>query len=139
MADITVKLIWYKLGETVSKMAEAGAKMESWFSWEEHFLDVLLIGWISWAFFIVAVVNAVLTFFGPLQPRISWDKSKDGGQSTTTVAHGPLQPESTFWLNSALNWFYLHYNRFPEFIDAWVIALNEQVNKLGVSGQWSVF
>lgn len=134
MADITVKLIWYKLSETVSKMAEAGAKMESWFSWEEHFLDVLLIGWISWAIFIVAVVNAMLTFFGPLQPRISWDKSRDGGQTSTTVAHGPQQPESTFWLNSALNWFYLHYNKFPDFIDAWVLALNEQVHKLGVSG-----
>ena len=133
MADITVKLIWYKVGETVSKMAETGAKMESWFSWEEHFLDVLLIGWISWGIFIVAVVNAVLTFFGPLQPRISWDKSRDGGAGTTVVKHGPLQPESTLWLNVALNWFYLHYNSFPEFIDAWVFSLNEQVNKLGVS------
>ncbi|XP_060605436.1 uncharacterized protein LOC132757953 [Ruditapes philippinarum] len=131
MADLTLKLIWYKLGETYSKMAEAGASMQSWFSWEDHFLDVLLIFWISFGLLIVGVINSITTFFGPLQPRISWEKPKDGVSTTVAVAQGPHQPESTFWLNSALNWFYLHYNQFPQFVDAWVQALNEQANKLG--------
>ncbi|XP_045208200.1 phospholipid transfer protein C2CD2L-like isoform X4 [Mercenaria mercenaria] len=131
MADLTLKLIWYKLGETYSKMAEAGASMQSWFSWEDHFLDVLLIFWISFGLLIVGVINSLTTFFGPLQPRISWEKPKDGGTATVAVSQGPHQPESTVWLNSALNWFYLHYNQFPQFVDAWVQALNEQANKLG--------
>ncbi|XP_052286622.1 phospholipid transfer protein C2CD2L-like isoform X7 [Dreissena polymorpha] len=130
MADITLKLIWYKLGETYTKMAEAGANM-SWFSWEEHFLDCLLVFWISSGLLIVGVVNSLTTFFGPLQPRISWRQSKDGGTSSPATPQGPTGPESTQWLNSALNWLYLHYDQFPEFVDAWIQALNEQANKLG--------
>ncbi|XP_052804410.1 phospholipid transfer protein C2CD2L-like isoform X2 [Mya arenaria] len=131
MADLTLKLIWYRLGETYSKMAEAGANMQSWFSWEDHFLDFLLFFWISSGLIIVGVVNSLTSFFGPLQPRISWDRSKDGGSSSKAIPQGPLQPESTFWLNSALNWFYLHYEQFPEFVDAWTTSLNQQANKLG--------
>ncbi|KAL4229375.1 intracellular signal transduction [Mactra antiquata] len=131
MADLTLKLIWYRLGETYSKMAEAGANVQSWFSWEEHFLDFLLIFWISAGLLIVGVINSLTTFFGPLQPRISWDKSKDGLSSHKAVSQGPHSPETTFWLNSALNWFYLHYEEFPQFVNAWVKSLNEQANKLG--------
>ncbi|WAR05647.1 hypothetical protein MAR_021016 [Mya arenaria] len=79
----------------------------------------------------IGVVNSLTSFFGPLQPRISWDRSKDGGSSSKAIPQGPLQPESTFWLNSALNWFYLHYEQFPEFVDAWTTSLNQQANKLG--------
>ena len=114
-------------------MADAGANMESWFSWDEHLLDFLLIFWISCGLLIVGVVNSLTTFFGPLQPRVSWEeRTKVGGSSTVAVEGGHGQHESTFWLNSALNWVYLHYNRFPEFVGAWVYSLNDQAQKLGV-------
>lgn len=132
MADITIRLIWYRLGETYSKMAEAGANMTSWFNWEDHFLDFLLVFWISGGLVVVGVINSLTQFFGPLQPRISWDRSKDGATSVVSKPQGPAEPETTLWLNSALNWFYLHYNHFPAFVDAWIASLNAQANKLGV-------
>ena len=132
MADITVKLIWYRLSETFSKMAEAGANVQSWFSWEDHFLDFLLVFWISGGILIIGVVNSLTSFFGPLQPRISWAKSKTDTTSSAIEKQGPHEAETTFWLNSALNWFYLHYNYVPEFVDAWITSLNDQANKLGV-------
>lgn len=129
MVDITAKLIWYRLGETFDKMATAAEML--WLDWDDHILDILLFGWIGWAAIIFLVVNGVLTFFGPLQPRMNVDRVKEG-KSGATVAAGTGN-ESCQWLNSALNWFYLHYDKFPEFVDAWVKALNEQVVKLGVS------
>lgn len=133
MVDITAKLIWYRLGETFDKMAAGGNTITSWLfsDWDDNLLDVLLFGWIGWAVLVVLIVNAVLTFFGPLQPRVArWEK-KEGASGA------PIEDESgaetTRWLNSGLNWFYLHYDNIPEFIELWVKSLNDQVLKLGVS------
>lgn len=133
MVDITAKLIWYRLGETFDKMAEGGNRVTSWLfsDWDDNLLDVLLFGWIGWAVLVVLVVNAVLTFFGPLQPRVArWEKKEGVSGAPVEVETGA---ESTRWLNSGLNWFYLHYDSVPEFIELWVKSLNEQVVKLGVS------
>ena len=120
--------------------ATASSSVPIWFEWDDYLLDILLFGWFGWAVVIIFIVNTVLTFFGPLQPRVhsTWDR-KDvvGGGSKTPVVAGV---ESCNWLNTGLNWIYLHYDRFPEFVDIWVKALNEQVSKLGVSmrcHQWS--
>lgn len=131
MADITLKLIWYRLGESFDKMANAGQGITAWLfsDWDDNLLDVLLFGWIGWAVLVVIIVNAVLTFFGPLKPRDSWDQSTRGVPGTIVVEK--TGAESCQWLNSALNWFYLHYDKFPEFVDAWVLGLNEQTTKLG--------
>lgn len=133
MVDITLKLIWYRLGESFDKMANAGQGITAWLfsDWDDNLLDVLLFGWIGWAVLVVIIVNAVLTFFGPLKPRDSWDQSTRGVPGTIVVEK--TGSESCQWLNSALNWFYLHYDKFPEFVDAWVLGLNEQTTKLGVS------
>lgn len=131
MAHITLKLIWYRLGETFDKMAAASENITSWLDWDDHLLDFLLFGWIGWAALVVLVVNAVLTFFEPLQPQREWARTKEGVPGKKVAATGGA--ESCVWLNSALNWFYLHYDRFPEFVDVWVKALNEQSVKLGVS------
>ncbi|XP_071172567.1 C2 domain-containing protein 2-like isoform X2 [Mytilus edulis] len=131
MVDITAKLIWYRLGETFDKMAEGGNRVTSWLfsDWDDNLLDVLLFGWIGWAVLVVLVVNAVLTFFGPLQPRVArWEKKEGVSGAPVQVETGA---ESTRWLNSGLNWFYLHYDSVPEFIELWVKSLNEQVVKLG--------
>ncbi|XP_056012261.1 C2 domain-containing protein 2-like isoform X7 [Ostrea edulis] len=131
MADITLKLIWYRLGESFDKMANAGQGITAWLfsDWDDNLLDVLLFGWIGWAVLVVMIVNAVLTFFGPLKPRDSWDRSTTG--VTGAIVIEKPGSESCQWLNSALNWFYLHYDKFPEFVDAWVLGLNEQTIKLG--------
>lgn len=114
-------------------MANAGQGITAWLfsDWDDNLLDVLLFGWIGWAVLVVIIVNAVLTFFGPLKPRDSWDQSTRGVPGTIVVEK--TGSESCQWLNSALNWFYLHYDKFPEFVDAWVLGLNEQTTKLGVS------
>ncbi|XP_033758789.1 LOW QUALITY PROTEIN: phospholipid transfer protein C2CD2L-like [Pecten maximus] len=131
MAHITLKLIWYRLGETFDKMAAASENITAWLDWDDHLLDFLLIGWIGWAALVVVVVNSVLTFFGPLQPRGDFVvRTKEGATGAKVVA-GTGGAESCQWLNSALNWFYLHYDKFPEFVDVWVKALNDQSVKLG--------
>ena len=114
-------------------MANVGNGITAWLfsDWDDNLLDVLLFGWIGWAVLVIVVVNALLTFFGPLKPRDHWETSTKG--TTGVIVQPGTGTESTQWLNSALNWFYLHYDRFPEFVDAWVKALNEQVVKLGVS------
>ncbi|XP_022321160.1 phospholipid transfer protein C2CD2L-like isoform X3 [Crassostrea virginica] len=131
MADITLKLIWYRLGESFDKMANAGQGITAWLfsDWDDNLLDVLLFGWIGWAVLVVIIVNAVLTFFGPLKPRDSWDQSTKGVSGAIVVEK--TGAETCQWLNSALNWFYLHYDKFPEFVDAWVLGLNDQTTKLG--------
>lgn len=133
MVDITAKLIWYRLGETFDKMAEGGNFLTSWLfsDWDDNLLDILLFGWIGWAVLIVFIVNAVLTFFGPLQPRVArWEK-KEGVTGTPVEDH--TGAETSRWFNSGLNWFYIHYEYVPEFVELWVKSLNEQVVKLGVS------
>ncbi|XP_060073125.1 titin-like [Ylistrum balloti] len=112
-------------------MAAASENITAWLDWDDHLLDFLLIGWIGWAALVVMVVNSVLTFFGPLQPRGDFVIRTKEGATGAKVVSGTGGAESCQWLNSALNWFYLHYEKFPEFVDVWVKALNEQSVKLG--------
>ncbi|XP_046554285.1 phospholipid transfer protein C2CD2L-like [Haliotis rubra] len=131
MADITLRLIWYKLGESSSKMAEAAATWYSKLRWEDHFLDILLIGWFCWCSVIVIVINSFVSFVGPLQRRLPSEtlRAKEVGAKPAL----PKAPgiETCQWFNTALNWFYLHYYHSADFLDEWIKSLNEQMTKLG--------
>jgi hypothetical protein len=109
--------------------------MAAWFSFaEENFLDYLLIFWLFWSVAIVLIVNSVLTFFGPLQPRVHlWEQARRAVSGAPLAGAVPGGAEGCQWLNTGLNWVFLHYPKFPEFVDDWIRALNEQVVKLGVS------
>ncbi|XP_041372939.1 uncharacterized protein LOC121386181 isoform X12 [Gigantopelta aegis] len=136
MADITLKLIWYKLCESYTKMAEAGAGWFARLTWEDHVLDILLFGWIVQCLMVYVVVSALHTFVGPLQrrPTSAGDAYKEGGGGALaerTIVCPTYHVEQCNWLNTALNWGYLHYYYRPEWVDQWVSALNEQVAKLG--------
>ncbi|XP_071111304.1 phospholipid transfer protein C2CD2L-like isoform X3 [Haliotis cracherodii] len=131
MADITLRLIWYKLGESSSKMAEAAATWYSKLRWEDHFLDILLIGWFCWCSVIVIVINSFVSFVGPLQRRLPSEtlRVKEAG-AKPALPKGP-GIETCQWFNTALNWFYLHYYHSADFLDEWIKSLNEQMTKLG--------
>ena len=136
MADITLKLVWYRLGETYSNMADRCEKFLEWyedFSWRRvDILDMLFLGWLLAAFLVVAAINIYLKFFGrPKGKADAWGGriggAGEGGASSPGVG------ESCQWVNSVLSWLYLHYDHTPEFIDAWLKSLNEQARKHSVS------
>ncbi|XP_064604423.1 LOW QUALITY PROTEIN: C2 domain-containing protein 2-like [Liolophura sinensis] len=129
MADITLRLIWYRLGETRGKMAEAAGQAWQWYEdfTSDHILDILLFGFIGWAGLCMLVLKAWVLVFGPIQFRQT-ERSREGGQKTSGHTG---EGEGLLWLNSTLNWFYLHYNVFPQFVETWLKSLNDQAQKLG--------
>ncbi|KAH9491406.1 hypothetical protein Btru_031267 [Bulinus truncatus] len=132
MADITLRLIWYKLGEVREKMADTSRTWYTELDFDSYVLDLLLLGWCTLCFIVILAVNAIVAAFGPLQrqPREKFREITEGETSLTGAA---LPLETAQWFNNAVNWFYLHYYHAPEFVDEWVKSLNEQVVKLGVS------
>ncbi len=133
MADVTLRLIWYRLGEGYTNLADKYERFLDWytdFSWRRvDILDMLFLGWLLAAFIVVGCINIYLRFFGRLKPA--------GSSAQTGVAAGPGgvntgapgAGESCQWVNSLLSWLYLHYEHTPEFIDCWLKALNEQARK----------
>lgn len=132
MADITLRLVWYKLGEVGGKMADAGRSWYTELDFDSYVLDLLLLGWCTLCFVIILVVNSIVGAFGPLQKRPKEQRSRGGaeGESLTGAA---LPLETAKWFNDAVNWFYLHYYHSPDFTQDWLKSLNEQLTKLGVS------
>ena len=124
MADITLKLCWYKLGETAHNMVDRYDRLLEWysaFSWRRvDILDMLFLGWLLAAFVVVGCINIYLRFF-----RGRKDQLSIGGGFTSTG-------ETCHWINSAISWFFLHYDKTPTFIDCWVKALNDHVRKHNV-------
>ena len=137
MADITLKLIWYRLGETYTNMADKYEKFMDWysdFSWRRvDFLDMLFLGWLLAAFIVVGLINIYLRFFGRLKPAGSGVTGGTWGAPGVAVVGAPGAGESCQWVNSLLSWLYLHYEHTPEFVDCWLKALNEQARKQTVS------
>lgn len=133
MVDIILKLIWYWLGESFDKMVNVGQGIMVWLflDWDDNLLDVLFFGWIGWVVLVVIIVNVVLIFFGFLKFCDSWDQSIRGVLGMIVVEK--IGVEFCQWLNFVLNWFYLYYDKFLEFVDVWVLGLNEQIIKFGVS------
>ena len=138
MADITARLIWYRLGETCSNMAERYEKFLEWydqFSWRRvDVLDMLFLGWLLAAFLVVGCINLYLRFFG--RPRLRGAPGQEG-----TGAGGPGYgglvagdgSETVNWINSSISWLYLHYDNTPEIVESWLKALNEAARKQTVS------
>uniref|UniRef100_A0A0B7BHJ9 C2 domain-containing protein n=1 Tax=Arion vulgaris TaxID=1028688 RepID=A0A0B7BHJ9_9EUPU len=130
MADITLKLIWYRLGEVSEKMAETGRSWYTELDFDSYVLDLLLLGWCTLCLLIILVVNAIVSAFGPLQRR---PREKNRGDTEGESLTGAVLPiETAKWFNDAVNWFYLHYYySAPEYIVEWLKSLNEQLIKLG--------
>jgi len=76
---------------------------------------------------VVGAINLYLRFFG--LPRYGKGAASNGavpqGSGGTPIRGG----ETCAWINSALSWIYLHYNSTPEFVDAWLKALNDEARK----------
>ena len=127
MADITLKLVWYRLGETASNLVERYERLLEWygaFSWQRvDILDMLFLGWLLAAFLVVGCINIYLRFFRGRKDQISGI----GGLGFANTG------ETCQWINSAISWLFLHYDKTPAFIDCWVRALNEHVKKHNVS------
>lgn len=123
MAHITAGLVWYKLTEKYSDVCEKYDRFLDWhedFSWSRvDFLDMLFLGWLLCAFLVVGAIHLYLRFFG--HPK---KKGITGGEDISSK-----NGESLEWLNSALSWLFHHYNNTPEFVDAWIRALNDQSRK----------
>ena len=136
MADITLKLIWYRLGESYTNMAESYEQVGEWwqnFSWRQvDILDYFLLGWIVYAFLVVVFVEL---YFSKLRPSLKKAGfiSSDTGQKKRAPTVDLLRGESCNWVNSTINWLYLHYSTTPDFVECWLKALNEQCKKQGVS------
>ena len=134
MADITLRIIWYKLGESYKNV---GSKYERFLEWYEEFswrrvdiLDMLFLGWLLVAFVVVGAINLYLRFFGLPRYRKRQQGALDGvgGSGSGAPLSTPLVKggEKTEWLSAAVNWLYQHYNSTPEFVDTWLRALNEE-------------
>ena len=127
MADITFKIVCYRLGEAYSNMADRVEKFLEWyedFSWRRvDILDMLFLGWLLAAFVVVGAINVYLRFFGR-------GKGRPGG---VLLGSGPTTSgtagETCQWLNSVLSWLFLHCDHTPDFIDAWMRGLSEQARK----------
>ena len=133
MADVTLKLIWYRLGEASANMAD---RWEKFLDWYEHFslrrvdiLDMLFLGWLLAAFLVVGAINIYLKFFG--RPKLRGIGGETGGGflgfGGVSASAGP--GESCQWVNALFSWLYLHYDSSPEFVDNWLRSLNEQARK----------
>lgn len=133
MADITARLIWYRLKENYESLAQSYEQ----FSWRRvDILDMLFLGWLLVAFAVVGLVNLYLRFFGlpkAFQRRRGLDwRSVDGPGSLANS--GALRGgETVQWINSAVAWIYENYPKRPEFIETWMKALSEEAKKYTVS------
>ena len=132
MADITARLVWYRLGETCTNMAERYEKFLEWyeqFSWRRvDILDMLFLGWLLAAFIVVGCINLYLRFFG--RPRAKGLAGADGAGSGVVGSGGLAgEGEPCQWINSTIAWLYLHYENTPEIVDSWLRALNEAARR----------
>lgn len=133
MADITARLIWYRLRENYESLAQSYEE----FSWRRvDILDMLFLGWVLVAFVVVGLVNLYLRFFGlpkTFQRRRGLDwRSSDGPGSVAN--NGSIRSgEPVQWINAAVGWIYENYPKRPEFIETWLKALSAEAKKYTVS------
>ncbi|XP_076438196.1 uncharacterized protein LOC143277304 isoform X2 [Babylonia areolata] len=135
MADITLKLIWYRLSQTYSKMAAAASTWYTDLDFDSYVLDLLLFAWCAGAAIVVLSVNSIKNALGPAtkQPAVERfrDYASSGDGALASVPARGQQPETCHWFNTVVGWLYLHYYHSPVYLDEWIKSLNEQLNKLG--------
>lgn len=137
MADITLKLIWYRLSLTYSKMATAASSWYTDLDFDSYVLDLLLLAWCAGAAIIVVSVNSLKSALGPVIRQPAAERIRDyaaagDGAFASVPARDQHGRESCQWFNTAVSWLYLHYYHSPIYVDEWVKALNDQLSKLGV-------
>jgi energy-converting hydrogenase Eha subunit E len=139
MADITLKLIWYRLSLTYSKMASAASTWYTDLDFDSYVLDLLLLGWVSLAAMVYVCINSIKNALGPVvkQPLAERVRETQPAEGTLAsvfarVTHGEQHGETCNWFNAAVGWLYLHYYHTPVYLDDWIKALNVQLSKLGV-------
>lgn len=117
-------------------------------TWQNYLLDILLLAWLGWAVTIILLVNAFFHFHGPLKipandpwaETSGFIRSSGNGEAPdyrtnfNTASPSGLT-EKCFWLNALLDWFYNRVDSCPIIVDTWILSLNEQARKLGVSTQ----
>jgi len=141
MADITAQLIWYRLKEVCSALADSCG---SWWNncgqgqlrWSEvDIIDMLFLGWVVLAFVVVGLVNVYLKFFGLptfLRHRIrgrNGEVSSTSGGMVANTACLQRGGESVEWINLVLGWLHENHVRRPGIVDVWLKAAELEANK----------
>lgn len=137
MADITLKLIWYRLSLTYSKMATAASTWYTDLDFDSYVLDLLLLAWCAGAAIVVVTVNSLKSALGPVTKQPGVERTRDyalagDGVFASAAARDQHGIETCHWFNTTLSWLYLHYYHSPVYLEEWVKSLNDQLTKLGV-------
>jgi hypothetical protein len=129
MADITVQLAWYRLGETYKSVAETWHGLTR--SYEQFslsrvdVLDMLFLGWLLAAFVVIAVVNLYVRFVKSRRGLAAGSRAAtDGGGFAARVSGG----ETVRWLNEALAWLGEH-QQVSWIVERWLKALTDEAKK----------
>jgi len=121
MADVTLRLAWYRLTVCFGDLA-------IWyedFSWRRvDVLDMLLLGWLAAAFVVIAVVHAVVRL---RRAGVGWRPG-----SVLAVTAGGAGGETVRWLNLVMSWL-RERHRTDWLVDQCLKALSDEAKKLAVS------
>jgi len=121
MADVTLRLAWYRLAERCGQLAV-------WyedFSWRRvDVLDMLVLGWLTAAFLVIGVIHAVVRL---RRAGVGWRPG-----SVLAVTAGGGRGETVRWLNVVVSWL-RERQRTDWLVDQCLKALAEQAKKQTVS------
>ena len=134
MADITAKLIAYRLSESFTNMANWYSEVAEWyqheFSWRSvEILDMLVLGWVLLALVVVGLINIYLHFFGPWRKGLS----SRGKGLAPAVGVQDSAGETCHWVNAAISWLHSQTITSLRLSDSWLQALNKESEKNPVS------
>lgn len=122
MADVTLRLAWYRLTESCGDLA-------IWYdelSWRRvDVLDMLILGWLAAAFLLIGVIHAVVRL---RRSGVGW---RPGSVFAVTAGGGG---ETVRWLNLVVSWL-RERQRTDWLVDECLKALSEEAKKHTVSTQ----
>lgn len=145
MADVTLKLLWYKVREGYDNMAavlsgaRASGSGEGFLSFISiDMLDLLLLFWVAVAGLVVAIGNILPTYLRKREeerslslpvPAAAWAIPAPSAIESRRVSAPWLESsggrETCQWINAAAHWLYQNYQHTPDFINAWLRSLND--------------
>ena len=140
MADITARLLWYRLTEAYKSTSEAwaiswsGVDSESALSWLRRVdvLDMLFMGWLLAALIVIGAVNVYLRWFR--SSRRGGSSVAQSGSFSGTVSSGfrwnstGEVGETVKWINAAMSWFG-EQQRNATLVDTVLKALTEEAKR----------